>query len=165
MRNARLNGDLFLVAPVNVTANVRVLALGVFAYDDDVEISGLASAQRTLDARQKPGWTEVDILPKPLPDRHDQAPNGDVVGSFRPSNRAQQDCVVLAEEVESVVRHHPSVPRVVLGAPGQVRLLELSQADHLGRGIKYVERGGSYLAADPVARYDGNPVVHSSRLT
>src|SRR5712692_1619686 len=47
VRNARLNGDLFLVAPVNVTANVRVLALGVFAYDDDVEISGLASAQRT----------------------------------------------------------------------------------------------------------------------
>ena len=87
-----LEHDLALGALEHAPADRRVLALGVLAHDDEVDVAGLAVGERRRDARHQPARPQVDVLVEAAPELDQRAPQRHVVGhGRRPADRAVVD--------------------------------------------------------------------------
>src|SRR5262245_66625683 len=100
-------------------AGARILALGILAHDDPVEVAGPDTAQRAGHAGQQPGRAHVRVLVEALADRETEPPERDVVRNVGRPDRAEIDGVERAQPIEAVRRHHAAVPAGVFGTPAQ----------------------------------------------
>jgi hypothetical protein len=78
-----VGGGLDRVALVHAAADAGVLAFGVLAHDDPVEVVRTAALQRRVDAGQDARRPHVGVLVEALADLQPQAPQRDVVGDVR----------------------------------------------------------------------------------
>ena len=132
-------------------ADSGIFALGVLAHDDPVELAAVHVAQRRRDPRQHAGRTHVGVLIERLADREAQAPERDVVGDFGMPGRAEQDRIVVADQIAAILRHHAAVLLVVLAAPVEVVEPDFETALALGERGERLDAGGDDLCADAVA--------------
>jgi hypothetical protein len=138
------------VALVHPAAHARVLAFGVLAHDDPVELLRRTALERRVDAGQDARGAHVGVLVEALADLQPQAPQGDVVGDVRIAGGAEQDRVLVAQGVQPVGRHHRAVLAVVVAAP--VEILELEpQAALPGQFLHDPAPGRNHFLADAVA--------------
>ena len=112
-----LDHELALGAREHHAAEVRVLALGVLAHDEVVDVAGLAARQRAGHAFEQAHRAQVDVLVELAPELQQRAPQRDVVGHRRgPADGAEVDRVDACELLLPVVGHHLAVLRVVVAA-------------------------------------------------
>lgn len=99
-----LDRDLVRRALVHAPAGAGILALGVLADAEDIEV---LRAQRALDARQQAMRADVGILHERLADRQQQAVQRDGIGHLRrPADGAEQDGVETAQGLDAVFGYH-----------------------------------------------------------
>ena len=67
------------------------------------------------------------------------------------ARRAEQDRVVLADQIPAVLRHHPAVLFVILAAPVEMVDLEREPAVTFGDCGQHLDAGGDDFRADAVA--------------
>ena len=120
----RLHRHFVRPAGVEHAADLRVLAFGVLAHDDEVDVARLLAGERTADAGVEDRRPHARVLIEAAPDRQQQAVERDVVLHPRIADRAEEDRVERPQPVERVGRHHPAVLEVVLRAPRKVLPLE-----------------------------------------
>ena len=140
-------------------ADAGVLALGVLAHEEHVDVRRPAAGERARDPLEQPRRPEVRPEVEPLPDLEDQPPERDVVGHGRdrrprPSARRR----ARGELLERVRRHHPAVLVPVGGAPRQLRPL-----DRKPEGVDRLPGLRDHLGADAVAGEDARPGASSRR--
>jgi len=68
------------------------------------------------------------------------------------ARRAEQDGVVLPDQVAAVGRHHAAVLLVVFAAPVEVIDLEGEVPFALGQRLQHLDTGGDHLGPDAVSR-------------
>ena len=153
----RLDGDFVVEAVVFATADVRVLALGVLAVDDEVDVAALVAPERALDALEQLVRALADVLVEPLPNREEETVERHVVGNFGVADRTEEDRIGRLDSVESVVGHHCALLQIALGAPVVGRPLQ-REAVLFRDGIEHVHRGARDFGTDTVARDDGHVV-------
>ena len=116
------NDDLALGALEHAAADRRILALGVLAHDDEVDVAGLAVGERRRDARHQPAGPQVDVLVEAAPELDQRAPQRDVVGHRRrPADGAVEDRLEAGQRLEPVLRHHAAGADVVVAVPVEMR--------------------------------------------
>ena len=139
---------------VGAAAHARVLALGVLADEEHVDVCGAATGERVADAREQAHGPDVRPQVEPLAQLEQQAPERDVVGDARRADGAEQHGVERADSFDRVRGHHPAVFLVVGAAPG-----ELDPFDrHAGR-VDDGARLGDHLRSDSVP-CDHRDTVH-----
>jgi len=74
-----------------------------------------------------------------------------MVGNLRMPGRAEQDCVVLPDQIPAVLRHHPAVLFVILTTPVEMVDLEREPAITFGDCGQHVDASGNDFRADAVA--------------
>ena len=109
----------------DATADAGILAFRVLAHDHPVQLRTGNMTQRTGDARQNSGRTNVGVLVERLADRQAQAPQRDVVRDVRSADGAEQDGVELAELIGAVCRHHDAMLLVVVRSPIEILEVQL----------------------------------------
>ena len=82
---AGLLGDFVRRADVDAAAEPGVLALGVLAHADHVDVGRRAVRERRRQAGKQPHRPQVDVLLKALAQRQQQIPHRDVIGNRRRS--------------------------------------------------------------------------------
>ncbi len=127
--NARHHGLLRHEFTVGVrehaSADGRVFAFGVFAHDPEIDIPGLAVGERRRHAGHQPHRAQIDVLVELAAKLDQRAPQGNVIRDFgRPADRAEIDCVVLADPGLPVLRHHLAVLFVIVPG-GKVEMVEM----------------------------------------
>ena len=135
----------------------QVLAFGVLAHADHVDVRGSTVGQGRRDAGQQSHRPQVDVLAKPLPEREDQIPRRDVIGDARVADRAEVDRVELLDDGEPVLVHHPAGLQVVVAAPGQLGELAAEVA-LFRRHVENAHPGRNDFLADAVAGNDCNAI-------
>jgi hypothetical protein len=120
-----LDDDFAVGAGKDSAADGGVLAFGVLADDEEVDVAGLAAGERAGHAGHQPHRTEVDVLVELAAEEDQRSPERDVVGHLlRPAYGAEEDGVVAANLLLPVVGQHLVVLQVVV-AGGEVELVEL----------------------------------------
>ena len=161
--HALLRHHLVLGAGVDAPADVGVLALVVLAHHEKIDVRRGPAVQRRPHALQQAHRAEVDVLPELAADRDQQAPQGDMIGDAGKSDRAEEDAIVPADGLETVLGHHPAGPGVDLAAPGELVELE-RDAVFRARRLQDTDPLGHHLPADPVAGNHRDPVArHRNR--
>ncbi len=160
-----LDHDLALGALEHPPAQRRVLALGVLAHDDHVDVAGPAVGQRRGNPRHQLAGAQVHVLVEAAPELHQRPVERDVVGNERgPADRAVEDRLERRELFEPVVGHHLAVLEVVVAAPVEVLPVELD-AEPASGGFEDAQALRNGLLADAVAGNDGDPMPgHASLL-
>ena len=92
--DAALDDGLVGSAGVEAAADGGVLALGVLAEDDHVNVAGLLAGDGGLDAGIEDGGADADGLIEGAAHGQQQALQGDVVGDVGVAHRAEEDGVV-----------------------------------------------------------------------
>src|SRR5258706_8971184 len=90
-----------------------------------------------------------------------------MVRDLRMPGRAEQDGIVLPDQVPAIRGHHATVPFVVLAAPVEVVNREPEAPLARRDGVEHLDAGRDHLGADAVARdgrdrvglHDGSPKV------
>src|SRR6185437_9866737 len=78
--------------------DVGILALGVLAHDQEIDIAGGAAGKRTGHAVEGAHGPQIDVLVELTPELEDGAPERDVIGyRSRPAHRAEIDRVHAGE--------------------------------------------------------------------
>ena len=95
---------------------------------EEVESPGPRRAAGEAMPGQSRHRAQVDVLVEVAADRHEQAPQRDVVGHAGEADRAQEDRVEVAQCVEPVVGHHRGRSREVLAAPVVARRQSIANA-------------------------------------
>ena len=75
-----LHHHFALGAREHLAADGGVLALGVLAHDEEVDVAGLAAGQRRRDAGHQAHRAQIDVLIELAPELDQRAPQRDVVG-------------------------------------------------------------------------------------
>jgi hypothetical protein len=102
-----LQHELALGAAEHHAAHRAVLALGVLAHDQHVDVAGLAPGQRAGHAVEQPRRAQVDVLVELAAELQQAAPQRHMVGhGGRPAHGAEQDGVHAADLRLPVVGHH-----------------------------------------------------------
>ena len=154
-----LDDDLALGAGEHAAADRGILALGVLAHDEEVDVARLAAGERAGHARHQPHRAQVDVLVELAAELDQRAPQRDVVGNLlRPADRAEEDRVVLADLLLPVLRHHALVLLVVVPAGEIEPVLPQLEAEALGGRLEHAHALGHDLLADAVARNDGDAI-------
>ena len=105
-------------------ADAGVLALGVLAHEEHVDVRRPAAGERARDALEQPRRPEVRPQVEPLPDLEDRAPRARR-GRARTGRRPRPSAPRRARAAcRARPRHHPAVLVPVGGAPGQLRPLD-----------------------------------------
>ena len=115
-----LNRDFVRLLVVDEAAHLRVLALGVLADHDEIDVAALGLGQRRLDARVKIGGTHVGVLIEGAPDGQQQAVERGVIGNIGMAHGAEQDGVAGLQQIDRAGRHHAAPAEVVIGAPVEI---------------------------------------------
>ena len=160
----RLHHHLLLGALEAAAADRRILALGVLAHDDEVDVARPAARQRRSDAGHQPHRPDVGILIEAAAQPDQQPPERDVVrDQGREADGAQEDRRMAADLLEPVLGHHPAVLDVVVAAPGQLVPVEGDAVFRTG-GVQHADALGHDLLADPVAGDHRDPVPDHRQL-
>ena len=151
-----LDGHLVAGADMHAAAGAGVFAFGVLADAEDVEVG---PAQRALDAREQAVRADVGVLHEGLADRQQQAVQRDGVRHLGgPADRAEEDRVEAAQDVDPVGGHHGAGGEAGLAGPVEARDLQPRPTCRCDG-----EGGVGDVAADPVAGDRGDPVgLHAS---
>ena len=91
--------------------------------------------QRTGDARQNSGRTNVGILIKRLADCQTQTPQRDVVRDIGSADRTKQNGVELAQLIGAVWRHHDAMLPIVVRSPIEILKVQFELTVALGTGF------------------------------
>ena len=105
---------------VDEAADLRVLALGVLADHDEIDVAAFGPGERRLHAGIEVGGTHVGVLIEGAADGQQQAVERGVVGNFGMSDRAEQDGVAGLEQIDRAGRHHAAPAEVVVRAPVEI---------------------------------------------
>ena len=149
-----LEHDLALGALEHAAADRRVLAFGVLAHDDEVDVAGLAVGERRRECPASAGTgRRLTYWSKPrrnwISEPHSDTWSGTVAGQpTAPKKIASNGCSC----VEPVLRHHPAVLGVVVAAPVEMRERELD-AELARGGLEHAQPFGHDFLADAVARH------------
>ena len=162
-KDGGLDGDLFGLVVIEEAADLGILAFGVFADDDHVDVAGVAVGERGVDAIEKDGRADVGELVEAAADGEEQAVEGDVVGDIDVADGAEEDGVVRGKLFEGVGGHHGAVLEVVFGAPIEVGEVEV-EGELLACGAEDVEGGWDDFLADAVAGNDRDAEVAHRRV-
>ena len=119
-KNGGLDRDFIGLVLVHEAADLRVLALGVLADDDEVDVAAFRFRERRLDSRIEIRRANVRVLIEGAPDRQQQTVERGVIGNLRVPDRAQQDRVAWLEQIDRSRRHHAAPAEEVVGAPVEV---------------------------------------------
>jgi len=149
---ARLLKYDFAFSPfVHAAADAGILALGVLAHDEEVDVARLAIGQRRADARHEAAGPQVHVLVELAPELDQHAPQRDVIGhGGRPSHGAEEERVVLTDQLLPTRRHHRAVPGVVVAAPVEVIELQFD-TEPARRRVEHAQALGHHFLADAVA--------------
>ena len=153
----RLHRDFLRPAGVEEAADLRVLAFGILAHDDEVDVAALPAGERARHAGVQHRGPHAGVLIEPAPDRQQEPVERHVVLQARIADRAEEDRVERAQPVERVLRHHPAVREVVLRPPGKMLPRE-AKSEPLRRRFQRPDRRRNHLAPDPVAGDDRHPI-------
>ena len=152
-----LEHDLALGAFVHAAADRRVLALGVLAHDDEVDVARLAAGERRRDARHQPARAQVDVLVEAAAELDQRAPQRHVVGHRR---RPADGTVVDRLEARRAARTSPpaSSGRASRSSRSSSRTAVNSKSMPWRRPAASSTRRpfGDHFLADAVARDDGD---------
>ena len=151
----RLNGNVVVRALIDATADVGVLALGVFAKHEHVDRAGGLASQRAVHAVVQIRGTETDALIEAPANREEQPVQRDVVLDSGMPDRAEQHRVELRQFIEELGRSHPSVGEVVIGPPRKLGPLD-ARADFRDSGLGGAHRFASDFGTDAVSGNDGD---------
>jgi hypothetical protein len=143
---------------MDAPADAGILPFRVLAHDHPVELLVGHVAQRRGDAGQHARRPDVGVLVERLADGEPQAPQRDVVGHVGGAGRAEQDGVVLADQVEAVLRHERARLLVALRPPVEMIERNREPAVAPGAGAEHLDPGCNHLGADAVARNGGDAV-------
>ena len=135
--------DFLRQAAMDASADAGIFAFGVLAHDHPVEFRAADMAQRARDPRQNASRPHVGVLVERLADREPQAPQRDVIGHVGRADRAEQDGVVILDQVAAVRRHERAGLLVALRAP--VEMIEAAQSKPPSRSataFKHLDAGG-----------------------
>ncbi len=113
------------MALVHAAADARVLALGVLAHEDHVDVARRAAGERARHALQQAHGAHVGPQVEALADRQQQAPERHVIGNVGAADGTEQDGVERAEPLDGIGRHHHAVLEPVIRAPVELAPLEL----------------------------------------
>src|SRR5262249_36744874 len=148
--DALLHRQLVLGAGIEAAADLRIFALVVLAHDQEIDVAGPAAGERARYALEQTHGPQIDVLLEAPADRDQQAPEGDVVRNARPANRAEKNGVMSGDAVEPLLRHHATVPSVVLAAPVEL-VPEETDVEAAASGIEHAHALGHDLLADAVS--------------
>ena len=144
------------------SADLGVLALGVLADDDEVDVRGRATGQGRAHSRQEPHRPHVHVLVEAAADGDQQAPERDVIRDVRGAHGPEQDRVEGPQPLEPVRRHHDAVLGIV--AAGIRELLEFHLEGKLcGQRLQHSDAFRDDLQADAVPRDQGHAMGHVRR--
>ena len=101
-------------------ADLSILALGILADDDHVDVAAFAVRQRRSDSFIEDGGTDIGVLVESAPDGQQQSVERDVIGDIGVAHGAQVDGVGRAQQFQRVLRHHPAVREIVFRAPVEI---------------------------------------------
>lgn len=150
--DAFLDDHFALGAREQAAAAIGVLALGVLAHDEEIDLAGLAVLQRRRHAGHQAHRAQIDVLVEFAAELEQGSPQGLMVGHRGgPADRAEENGFVLADLRLPVVRHHLAVLGVVVAAPIEMVPLE-ADAEALRDGIEHFQAFRDDLLPDPVPR-------------
>ena len=115
-----LDGDFFGLHLVDEAADLGVLALGVLADHDEIDVAAFGPGQRRVHAGIEVGRTHIGVLIEGAPDGQQEAVQRGVVGNFGMSHGAEQDGIAGLEEIDGAGRHHAAPAEVVIRAPVEI---------------------------------------------
>lgn len=110
--------DLVRCSFMDASTDTGVLAFGVLADEDHVDVLWALVAEWSADAGEEPDGTDIDEQVEALADWQKEAPERDMVWDARGvADGAEVDRIELAELIESVWGHHGAGGAVVIGSP------------------------------------------------
>src|SRR4029077_16665575 len=157
-KNGFLHRHIVFAVAVQTPADFGVFTLAVLAHDDEVDLSRLASTERTCNSFKKPDGAQIDILSKATPDGYQLAPERDVVRHARITDRAQTDRVVGTELIESIRGHHATRLQVGLTTPIEV-FPRKRQVKTAPGGLQHPQALGHHFTSNPVALNNRDLVI------
>ena len=167
-----LDADLAWMTLMRAAPDARVLALGVLAHEQHVDIAGRAAGQGARHACQQPHGPHVGPQVEALADRQQQPPERHVIGNVRPADRAEQHRVERAQLLDRVRRHHHAVLQPVIRAPAELAPLHgdpqridaaAGLGDDLGtHAVAWQERNPRGHRRDPSERGQDPRTRHAS---
>ena len=131
---------------MRASADAGVLALGVLAHEEHVDVGRSAAGERVADALQQPHRPHVRPQVEALAQLEQEPPERDVVGDAGRADGAEQHRVELANRSTASGGIISPCCVVVGGAPGQVHPLDLDA----GR-VDDLARLGDDVRSDPVS--------------
>ena len=162
-KDGLLHTNLVFGAAVQPPADGRIFALIVFAHHPEIDIARLPARQGRRHTRHQAHRADVGVKLKLATNWNQQPPQRNVIRHSRKADRAEKDCVVLADSSEAIVRHHLAVFGVVIAAPGHFIELKLDVEFSTDR-FEYTHALGHDLLADTVTRDDGDFVFAHGAL-
>ncbi|OSR85988.1 hypothetical protein BV330_04544 [Pseudomonas syringae pv. actinidiae] len=149
-------------------AQRRVLAFGVFAHHDEVDVTRLAIGKRAGYAGEQANRADVGVLVELAAKLEQRAPQGNVIGHFvGPAYGTEENRIKAFQLFKPVVRHHLAVLQVVI-AVGPFKIVEFQlQSVFLGGSLNHAHAFGQYFQADAVSGNSSNAqclVVHIGTL-
>ena len=150
-----LHADFVFRAAIEPAADRRIFAFVIFAHDPEIDVTGFASRQRRRNAGHQPHRAHVGVELEFAADGNEQTPERNVIGYAGKSDGAQVDGIVISNFGEAVFRHHFSVFREVVAAPGFFVELELDVEFARGR-FEHAHAFGDDFLADAVTGDDGD---------
>ena len=106
-------------------ADIRVLAFGILAHHQEIDIARLLAGERTGDARHQSYGPQVDVLVEVSAEAQQRSPQRYMVGHhFRPADRTKQNRIESLQAFIPVGGHHLAVLQVVVSA-SPVEVFEL----------------------------------------
>src|SRR5690554_6741645 len=160
-----LNDNFALGAFKHFATDTGVFALGILAYDVEINIAGLTVGQWAFDAWQQLAGAQVDVLIEPATELQQRAPQRNMVRyGVGPAHRAIEDGVEILELLEPVVGQHLAVLHVIVAA-GEIEMLQGEvDIEALGSGLEHAQAFRHYLVADTVAGNDCDTLGHEQLL-
>jgi hypothetical protein len=163
--NAFLDDHFAVGSLEQPAAAVGILAFGVLAHDEEIDLARLAAGQRRRHARHEPHGAQIDVLIEFAAEFEQRAPQRLVVRDCRgPADRAEENRFMLADLCFPVVRHHLAVLGVVVAAPVEMVPLEFD-AKACRHRIQHLQAFRYDLFADAVSRKHCNLVFLSHRFS
>jgi hypothetical protein len=75
-----------------------------------------------------------------------------MIGNTRKPDSAEEYGITGAQDVQTIVGHHLSVPEVVLTAPVEIQILQAQPPMDLAQSIQNLAAGGHSFFADAISR-------------
>ncbi len=161
-----LHDHFAIRAGEHAAADRRVLAFGVFADDEEVDVARLPAGERAGHPRQQANRSQIDVLIELPAHQQQRAPQRNMVRhDGRPADRAEENRVVRADPLLPVLGHHPAVPAVVV-ARGEIEFIDLQlESESLRCRVEHAHPFGDDFLADAVPGNDGDSVDARRRVS